>query len=159
MLQRSATRTAKPAHHTSGESAGFSGAGPGRTGGVLKSAWPIDQQLIAKHTGHLHRLLHQSIAAVPTADRCLVPLRQGISDTTGQGAQRGLANKPMIKHQQIGAALQSHVTLESAIDRIQIGESGPPRTGGCAERHGDARQLQPVGKQLAGIENLATTCG
>ena len=38
----------------------------------------IEQQLIAKHPGHLNRLLHQAVSTVPSADGGLVPLRHGV---------------------------------------------------------------------------------
>ena len=83
--------------------------------GILQGQGTINHQLIPQHTGHLNGLLHQPIAAVATADRCFVPLRQGIGDAAGQGARRSLANQAMVKHQQLRAARQGHITLKGSV--------------------------------------------
>ena len=154
----SAACATETAHHPSREGTSFCRAGPGSAVGVAHRQGTVDQQLIPKHPSHLNRLLHQAIAAVSAAHGSLVPLGQCISDSTGKGARWGLAHQSVIKHQQIGAAIEGDIPLKRPIRRVQIGQRGPAGAGGGTQRNGDAGQTEPMGQQLAGIEHFASAC-
>ena len=152
---RAATCSAKTAHDTGGQRAGLRGSNPGRTGGIIKSLGTVDQQLIPQHPGHLHRLLHQAIGAVAAADGGLVPLGQSICDTTGQRAGRGLTHEGVVKHQKVRTTVQDHILLKGTLWGIDVGQCGPARTGGSAQRDRDAGQTETMGQQFAGIEHFS----
>jgi hypothetical protein len=95
---RSALRASKPTDHTGGKAASFSNPYPGLTIGTRDGINGINQELIAKHPGHLNGLLDDSVRAGSTTYGGFVPLSEGVSDATGQGLRWGLTNEPMIKN-------------------------------------------------------------
>ena len=156
---RAAARSANAADQAGGEPAGFRHPYPCRTTWFGHRLARFKQQLIAQHPRHLHRLLHHPIAAGAAAHRGLVPLGHGIGDAAGQGARWRLAHQVVVKHQQVWAAIQGHITLECSFWGVEVGQGCP--AGACrgAGGHGDAGQPMAMGQQFAGIEHLAAACG
>ena len=98
-----------------GEGAGLHHAHPGFAARVGQGGLGFQQELVAQHPGHLHRLLNQSVVAGATAYGGFVPLGHRIGDATGQGALRGLPNEAVVEHQQVRAARQRHIADEGPL--------------------------------------------
>ena len=153
---RSALGSTQSADDSSSEPTGFSDSHPGLALRIVDGFFGIQQQLIPQHPGHLHRLLDDSIVTRAAADRGFVPLGDGISDATRQGASRCLANQVVVKDQEIRAAAESHIPLEGSCWGINIGERSPASAGGSAQWHGDARDANPISQQLPGVKNFSS---
>tara|TARA_B100001175_G_scaffold299153_1_gene290311 strand:- start:877 stop:1212 length:336 start_codon:yes stop_codon:yes gene_type:complete len=64
----------------------------------------------------------------------------------------------MIKHKQIGAALEALITLKSAVRAVQIRESSPTRASCRAQRNRHTWNVKSVGQEFPTVENLPPAC-
>ena len=65
----------------------------------------------------------------------------------------------MVKDKKIRATIEGHISFESTLRGIDVGESRPTGTGGGTQRNGDARKREAMGQQLAGVQHFSTAGG
>ena len=83
---RSTASSTKTTDHSRGESTGIHNPLPGLTTRILDGLDAVDQQLVAKNSGHLHGLLNHSVLAGAAAHGGFIPFGKRIGDSAGQGS-------------------------------------------------------------------------
>ena len=83
---RSTASSSKTTEHSRGESTGIHNPLPGLTTRILDGLDAVDQQLVAKNSGHLHGLLNHSVLAGAAAHGGFIPFGKRIGDSAGQGS-------------------------------------------------------------------------